>query len=112
MYLAPLQYFAPIVTIVEQLWLHKLRTCAWVSQVRQSAALTISGWLKRFHVTESLSLKTRNSVAEAEIQHSCLKATVTSVIHPTAPSSLTSHSQQAFVHQLWLLTRDPKHPVQ
>lgn len=86
--------------------------CAWVSQVRQSAALTISAWLKRFHVTESLSLKTRNSVAEAEIQHSCLKATVTSVIHPTVPSPLAIHSQQAFAHQLWLLTQDPKHPGQ
>lgn len=79
---------------MEQLSLHKLITCAWVSQVRQSAALTISGWLQRFDVIESLSLNTRNSVVEveAEIQHSCLKATVTSIIHLTVPSPLAIHS--------------------
>lgn len=77
---------------MEQLWLHILRTCAWVCQVRQSAVLTISGWLQRFGVTESLSLNT-NSVVEAEIQHSYLKATATSVIHPAVPSPLAIHSQ-------------------
>lgn len=93
-------------TIVEQLWLHKLVTCAWVSQVRRIAAFTNSGWLQRSGITESLTLNTRKSVVGRNSTQLSQGNSNQCYIHLRVPSPLAIHSQQAFVHQLRLQTQD------